>query len=73
MAKPPWETTLAAEQIASEDRVSSVTDPVTGTISYTYGLAGERKSMTLPGGCFWAKGYGACFSRPRVRARWPRG
>jgi len=23
-------------------------DPVTGTISYTYGLAGERQSMTLP-------------------------
>jgi len=44
-------TTMAYEP--GNDRVSRVTDPVTGTISYTYGLAGERKTMTLPGGGIW--------------------
>ncbi len=32
------------------DRVAGVTDPVTGTTSYTYGVSGERASLTLPGG-----------------------
>ena len=39
------------------DRVASVTDPVTGTLSYTYGLAGQRLAMTLPGGGTWNYGY----------------
>ncbi len=42
------QTTLVYE--TGNDRVSSVTDPVTGTLSYTYGLTGERASMTMPGG-----------------------
>jgi RHS repeat-associated protein len=41
-------TTLAYEPGC--DRVRSVTDPVTGTLSYTYMPSGERKTMTLPGG-----------------------
>ena len=44
-------TTIAYEN--GSDRVHSVTDPVTGTIAYTYGLSGERTSMTLPGGNAW--------------------
>jgi len=31
------------------DRVHSVNDPVTGTITYTYLITGQRASMTLPG------------------------
>ena len=42
------QTTLVYE--TGNDRVSSVTDPVTGTVSYTYGVTGERTSMTMPGG-----------------------
>jgi len=38
-------------------RVSSVTDPVTGTTGYTYGLLGERLTMTLPGGGTWTYNY----------------
>ena len=41
------------------DRVHSVTDPVTGTISYTYLPTGERISMTLPGGGTWTYHYAA--------------
>ena len=32
------------------DRVASVSDPVSGTMAYTYGMLGERTSMTLPSG-----------------------
>lgn len=39
------------------ERVSSVTDPVTGTISYTYTPMGARLSMTLPGGATWTYAY----------------
>ena len=41
------------------DRVHSVTDPVTGTLAYTYGVTGERLSMSLPGGGSWTYGYAA--------------
>ena len=46
---------------SSNDRVSSVTDPVTGAIFYTYGLSGERLTMTLPGGGVFTYGYGGTF------------
>ncbi|MGV3719790.1 MAG: RHS repeat domain-containing protein [Actinomycetota bacterium] len=39
------------------DRVASVADPVTGTISYTYLTTGERASVTLPGGGTWTYTY----------------
>ena len=41
-------TTMA--YLSGTDRVASVTDPVTGTISYTYTPFGERKTMTAPNG-----------------------
>jgi len=44
-------TTMAYQ--SGTDLVQSVTDPVTGTISYTYGTWGERRTMTLPGGGRW--------------------
>jgi YD repeat-containing protein len=37
--------------------VHSVTDPVTGAISYTYDPMGNRTSMTLPGGGSWTYQY----------------
>lgn len=49
-------TTLAYE--SANDRVSSVTDPVTGAVGYTYGLAGQRVTMSLPGGGTWTYSYG---------------
>jgi RHS repeat-associated protein len=49
-------TTLAYEP--GNDRVSSVTDPVTGVVGYTYALSGERLTMSLPGGGTWTYGYG---------------
>ena len=52
-------TTFAYE--TGNDRVSSVTDPVTGAISYTYGPAGERATMTLPGGGVWNYNYNTAF------------
>ena len=48
-------TYLAYE--SGNDRVSSVTDPVTGAISYTYGLSGQRLTMSLPGGDTWHYSY----------------
>ena len=39
------------------DRVASVTDPVTGVINYTYGLSGERLTIALPGGDTWHYAY----------------
>ncbi|BDI28739.1 hypothetical protein CCAX7_007900 [Capsulimonas corticalis] len=42
---------------AGSDRVHSVTDPITGTISYTYLNTGERSTMTLPGGGTWTYAY----------------
>ena len=53
-------TTMAYE--TGNDRVSSVTDPVTGTISYTYGPVGERATMTLPGGGVWNYSYDTTFN-----------
>ena len=50
-------TTLTYE--SGCDRVSSVSDPVTGTTGYTYGASGERASMTLPGGGTWTYQYAA--------------
>ena len=44
-------TTTAYED--GNDRVHSVTEPVTGTISYTYGVGRERATMSLPGGGTW--------------------
>lgn len=48
-------TTMAYE--AGCDRVHSVTDPVTGTTSYTYRAGGERASVSLPGGGTWTYEY----------------
>ena len=48
-------TTIAYE--TGCDRVKSVTDPVTGTVSYTYLLSGERATMTLPGKAPWIYAY----------------
>lgn len=45
-------TTTPAYETGS-DRVASVTDPVTGQTGYTYGLAGERLTISLPGGGTW--------------------
>ena len=42
---------------AGDDRLTSVTDPVTGTTSYQYRLSGARTSMALPGGGTWTYGY----------------
>src|SRR5690606_22990972 len=51
------------------DRVASVTDPVTGTISYTYLTTGERASVTLPGGGTWTYTYAQEWSmRPEPSA-----
>lgn len=48
-------TTIAYE--AGNDRVQSVTDPVTGLVAYTYGPAGNRLTMSLPGGGQWVYAY----------------
>ncbi len=48
-------TSLAYE--TGNDRVSSVTDPITGAVGYTYGLSGERHTMGLPGGGTWTYDY----------------
>ncbi|MFN3648770.1 MAG: RHS repeat domain-containing protein [Armatimonadota bacterium] len=48
-------TTLAYE--SGSDRVSSVTDPVTGAVGYTYGISGQRLTMTLPGSATWTYTY----------------
>jgi len=48
-------TTLTYE--SGNDRVASVTDPVTGTMSYTYLNTGERETVTLPGGGTWTYVY----------------
>lgn len=48
-------TTFSYE--STNDRIASMTDPVTGTISYTYGKAGERLTMQLPGSNPWIYGY----------------
>jgi RHS repeat-associated protein len=44
-------------------RVYSVSDPVTGTISYTYLLTGEKSTETLPSGVVWTYSY-APFAPP---------
>ncbi len=49
-------TTMLSYETGS-DRVSSVTDPVTGEMQYTYGLMGQRASMTLPDGKKWSYFY----------------
>jgi len=41
------------------DWVASVSDPVDGTISYAYGLVGQRLSMSLPNGGTWQYSYTA--------------
>ncbi|MCW3055742.1 MAG: repeat protein [Chthonomonadales bacterium] len=46
---------------AGNDRIATVTDPVTGTTSYTYGPAGERATMTLSGGGTWTYSYNTTF------------
>ncbi len=48
-------TNMAYE--AGCDRVKSVTDPVTGAITYTYTPLGQRLNMTLPGGGTFAYTY----------------
>jgi RHS repeat-associated protein len=50
-------TTIAYE--TGNDRVSSVTDPVTGAIGYTYLTTGERSTLVLPGGNTWTYTYDA--------------
>jgi hypothetical protein len=42
---------------SGNDRVASVEDPVTGTVSYTYLLNGARATMSLPGGGTWTYSY----------------
>jgi RHS repeat-associated protein len=49
-------TTTIAYQ-SGNDRVASVTDPVTGAVSYTYDLFGNRTSVTLPGSGTWDYDY----------------
>ena len=39
------------------DRVYSVTDPDTSSLTYTYLPTGERQTMTLPGGQTWTYAY----------------
>ncbi len=53
-------TTITYEN--GNDRVASVQDPVTGTISYTYLPTGEKSSVTLPGGGAWTYDYSATMS-----------
>jgi len=48
-------TTIAYEPGTS--RVSSVTDPVTGIVSYSYLLSGERVSLAVAGGRTWTYTY----------------
>jgi YD repeat-containing protein len=48
-------TTLAYE--SNSDRLSSSTDPVTGAISYTYNVFGQKLTMGLPGGGTWQYSY----------------
>jgi len=48
-------TSMAYE--AGCDRVHSVTDPVTGTLSYSYTITGEKATETLPGGGTWTNYY----------------
>ena len=55
-------TTMAYE--AGCDRVHSVTDPVTGTTSYTYRAGGERASVTLAGGGTWSYQYAGGYVLP---------
>ena len=55
-------TTMAYE--AGCDRVHSVTDPVTGTTSYTYRAGGERASVSLPGGGTWSYQYAGGYVLP---------
>src|SRR5271165_4629712 len=45
-------------QSPGSDRMSSIMDPVTGTTSYTYGLVGQRLSMSLSSGGMWTYNYG---------------
>ena len=40
-----------------DDRTHSVTDPVTGSSIYSYGIDGERLSLTLPSGRTWKYKY----------------
>ena len=49
-------TTYMAYQPGT-DLAQSVTDPITGTVGYTYGSWGERRTMTLPGGGTWTYAY----------------
>ena len=48
--------TLMAYELG-DDRTHSVTDPITGTTTYTYGISGERSSMSLPSGRAWKYAY----------------
>ena len=42
---------------SGNDRVASIEDPVTGTVSYTYGPQGQKLTISLPGGDTWTYGY----------------
>jgi RHS repeat-associated protein len=57
-------TTFSYE--SCNDRLSSVQDPVTGTVSYTYGLAGERASVTFPGSVTWTYAYATENNQPLI-------
>src|SRR5262249_49533207 len=48
-------TSIAYEP--GNDRVASVTDPVTGAVGYTYSVDGRRLTMSLPGGGTWNYSY----------------
>ena len=49
--------TTSIGYITGTDIPSSITDPVTGTISYTYGQGGEKATAVLPGGGTWSYHY----------------
>ena len=49
---------VAGEWVEGKGAGTVLTDPVTGAMGYTYGLTGERLSMSLPGGGIWTYGYG---------------
>ena len=49
--------TTSLSYVSGKDMVASVTDPVTGTISYTYDDYGNVATKTLPGGGQWTYSY----------------
>ena len=50
--------TTSISYVSGKDLVASVTDPVTGTIGYSYDAYGNVATKTLPGGGQWTYAYG---------------